>query len=901
MTATETILRDLPDPEAAERFIGQLAEKHPAQARRLEKDRSLFSDVVTVASHSPLLASTLLQNPEYIPWLSRKRAETVVRNKEELLESLARYSLTNSQLEPGVLLSRFRRRELLRIYLRDIRRLGTIAEITEEISNLADAILEHALRLAAQELDNRYGQPMETDEKGRSKRAEACIVSLGKLGSRELNYASDIDLLFLYSAEGSTAETGQRGAITNREYFIKLAETVIKLIGQPSGEGAAYRVDMRLRPHGRVGPLAASVADTIRYYRTEAAAWERQVLIRSRSSAGSEHLFQQFFKEVEPSVFSTDISVGDALRGVSGSKQKIDIENITSKRLNVKLGIGGIREIEFIAQALQLAYGGKDRWLRSPHTLITLSRLGDRGHLIESELTELADAYAFLRQAEHILQMENGLQTHSVPNDPEKRELLARRMHLSGRDELEQALQTHTGNVNRIFRRVFDNAGESGNEASDLSSPSVYEDVNAPSFDPESGVYTSENNENNFAHLAQNFPRIAAMLAGNADIANGLSTDRPEFLDTDYRQILNDAIADASDLRSELSALRRAGRRCLLEILVRDAEEKLTLRESKTRQTRLAEAAMEAAITISKRELDRRYGPVSETFDLAIMGLGKLGGGGVDYDSDLDLVIVYESRSSKQPDGAPQPAELAQRAVEIFVNALSAVTREGSLYRVDLRLRPHGKDGPLTVSHEAFADYMQNSSAIWELLAFVKLRSVGGNPELAKHVEKEIREIIHQKAAQIDAKELAAETRRIRMGLQEQRADIRRSRDIDIKYGAGGMLDIYFATRFLQLKANLPDSDNDRSTSASLKLLKDSGSLTDSQYETLAEGYDFLSALDHQQRLTVGRATRLPVANKQAMETISHRMGSTSVDEFLGTLAVLMTDIRAVFDEITGR
>ena len=114
------------------------------------------------------------------------------------------------------------------------------------------------------------------------------------------------------------------------------------------------------------------------------------------------------------------------------------------------------------------------------------------------------------------------------------------------------------------------------------------------------------------------------------------------------------------------------------------------------------------------------------------------------------------------------------------------------------------------------------------------------------------------------------------------------------------MLDIYFATRFLQLRYNLPDSDNDRSTSASLKLLKDSGSLTDSQYATLAEGYEFLSTLDHQLRLTVGRATRLPVANKQAMETISHRMGITSVDEFLGTLAVLMTDIRAVFDEITG-
>ena len=285
MTDSEKLFLDLPDPGSAGRFVDQLTEKHPTQAKRLRKDMSLFSDVATLVSYSPLVGSTLLQNPEYIWWLSRKRSEDVVRNKEELLESLARYSLTNSQIETSVLLSRFRRRELIRIFLRDIRGLVTIAEITEEISNLADAILEHALRLAMQDLDNRYGPPMESDEKGRSIRAEACIVSLGKLGSRELNYSSDIDLLFIYSAEGHTAETGQRGSITNREYFIKLAEAIIKLIGQPSGEGAAYRVDMRLRPHGRVGPLAASVADTVRYYKGEAAPWERQVLIRSRSSA----------------------------------------------------------------------------------------------------------------------------------------------------------------------------------------------------------------------------------------------------------------------------------------------------------------------------------------------------------------------------------------------------------------------------------------------------------------------------------------------------------------------------------------------------------------------------------------------------------------------------------------
>ena len=185
----EFLTRDLPSPETARRFFEQFAERAPAQVNRLRKNEGLFFDVLTLASYSPLLATTLIQNPEYVSWLSNKRAETTVPGKEDLLESLARFSLTNSQLDPHTLLARFRRRELLRIFLRDIRRLGTIAEITEEISNLADAILEHAVRLARQEMDNRYGPALELDEKERQKSADVCVVSLGKLGSKELNYS----------------------------------------------------------------------------------------------------------------------------------------------------------------------------------------------------------------------------------------------------------------------------------------------------------------------------------------------------------------------------------------------------------------------------------------------------------------------------------------------------------------------------------------------------------------------------------------------------------------------------------------------------------------------------------------------------------------------------------------
>ncbi|MGI8410039.1 MAG: glutamine-synthetase adenylyltransferase, partial [Pyrinomonadaceae bacterium] len=428
MSKIESLVENLPDPDSATRFFDEFSEKHPAQTVKLLKNDGLLLDVLTLASFSPLLAATLIQNPEYLWWLNRKRSDSSVRNKNELLESLARLSLTNSRIGPQILLASFRRRELLRIFLRDIRRLSTIAEITEEISNLADAILENALRIAKQEMDNRYGPPFEVDKKGRSGQADFCVVSLGKLGSKELNYSSDIDLLFLYSAEGNTSGGGARGVITNREYFGRLAEYITKLVAGQAGEGAAFRVDLRLRPHGRVGALAISVKDAIRYYTTEARSWERQVLIRSRASAGSGAIFRNFFSAVEDAVFSAEETVENALSNVRHSKEKIDFVHKADKSYDVKLGRGGIREIEFIAQAMQLAYGGKDRWLRSPHTLISLARLADRKLVSETELTELFDAYEYFRHLEHILQMEHGLQTHTVPNETAKRFLVAKRM-----------------------------------------------------------------------------------------------------------------------------------------------------------------------------------------------------------------------------------------------------------------------------------------------------------------------------------------------------------------------------------------------------------------------------------------------------------------------------------------
>jgi glutamate-ammonia-ligase adenylyltransferase len=874
----KTIINDLPDPEGAGRFFADLTERHPRDASRVAKDDALLSDILTLAAYSPLLATTMLQNSSYISWLARERADIRIRSKEDLLESLARFSLMHTQIEPHDQLARFRRRELLRIYLRDIRRLATVTEITEELSNLADAILEYALRLVVQEMDNRFGGPQETDEKGRLRTATFCIVALGKLGSKELNYSSDIDLLFLYSAEGKTSGSGTRGAVTNREYFIKLAEQIVKLVGKQSGEGAAYRIDVRLRPHGSIGAMAISRHDAVRYYQNEARPWERQVLIRSRSSAGDPVLFRAFETSVRTLVYSSGQSVEEALQNVRTSKQLIDVHAERDKGFNVKLGRGGIREIEFIAQALQLAYGGKDVWLRASHTLISLSRLADRGFIAQQELTQLFDAYDFLRRLEHILQMEHGLQTHTVPSANEPRRLVAARMNIASLPEFDSLRTQHSDNVAGIFERVF------ANEPDNFPEP-VHSSALGTTLDSADLRSTDESAARSFSSP---FPilsdRLSQIIKSVEDAENRTDEEDSLYVQRDYLQILTEKVRDFRDLGSALAKLRLAWMPLLAEIAVRDLRNDITVRESKNLQTELAEAAIDAALRIASWE--SRIEPVG--LGLSVLGLGKLGSRGMDYESDLDVVLAYD-------EGSGSTREAIGKFVNTFITVLSGVTREGSLYRLDLRLRPYGKNGPPAIANGAIREYFEQNAAIWEMLAFVKLRGVSGN--YARKLEQDIRNIIHERAVRIPPEDLRAETLRIRDRLEKEKTR-RTSTEVNIKYGQGGMLDVFFAIRYLQLRDNLPDKDEDRSTLHTIERLHDCGSLDGQQFDELSQGYSFLSQLDHNLRLRVGRSSRLPLGNKRALELTAATMGFSGVNDLLEALTIHRLNIRNSYDRV---
>ncbi len=976
----ESLIRDLPDEQGARLFLEQLANEQPRTFQKLIRDPALLSDALALAAWSPLLAMTLEQNPDYVAWLMRERADVRVRTREQLKESLARFALTHSTLSPQVLFARFRRRELLRTYLHDVRRAHTLVETTEELSNLADAILDYALSLARQDLDNRYGAPLH-DERGRIATAEFCVIALGKLGSAELNYASDIDLLFVYSDDGTCAGTTERGKqdrLSNREYFIKLSETISKLVGHPAGEGAAYRVDLRLRPHGRDGALACSLDEAIKYYSKTAQDWERQALIRSRAAAGSSLLFSRFAMAAQRYIYRPDISVKDALANVRLAKQKID-RNVARRNagFNVKLQRGGIREIEFIAQALQLAHGGRDEWLRVAHTLISLGRLADRDLISEQERSELSDAYAFLRTLEHRLQMEHGLQTHTVPQTEPQRSLVARRMGFAGataREDFDSALNFHTANVRRAYDRVFaSDDGEPAEQHNDkelaLSRPGgelakrraiegeardesrvittaarvfvphlaslgvesvalllrevARESANpqralmltarvAASLEKSAGeIELSENNLTGLVRLCGASEFFGEIVAGNPALISSLGSEQRR---RDYRAQLRASIDAQKNFSAELSALRREWSRLLLEIGAEDAAGDIALLESNELQTELAVAGINVAYLIARREMVRRYGPLRSGPRLSVLALGRLASGGVDYGSDLDIAIVYDSLVSSPVVSLTQDEAYA-RLVELMITALSSVTREGYLYPVDLRLRPNGKNGPLVTSSEGFLDYVKQRSAAWEWLAYVKLRAVAGDLELGRMIETHARHAIHEKARAINSDELRAETRRVRErlerekggGLNQQRRQSgghdsgdRKGHDSDIKYSAGGMLDVYFAARYLQLRDDIADEGDDRSTLATLGRLAASGSLETRDYEALSSGYELLRSVDHQLRLIAGKVALLPAIDYPAFREIGKRLGFATAAGLSETLRERMRAIREAYDRITS-
>src|ERR1051326_3827338 len=323
-------------------------------------------------------------------------------------------------------LRQFKQREMLRIAARDLCRFGPVTEITAEISRLADVCLDTVYTVCRRQFSERFGEPWHLDADERWQRTGFCILGMGKLGGQELNYSSDVDLLFVYTEEGHAfrerrTRTQQCGkGLANHQFFTRRIEAFVAEVTRLTPEGALYRIDLRLRPEGDAGPLARSLGGYENYYAQWGQTWERMMLIKARRVAGDEALAAEFLDMIQP--FRYPRSLPDrVVPEIAEMKRRTENEVLRAGEIdrNVKLGRGGIREIEFIAQTLQLLHAGRSPFLQNPQTLATLEKLVHYKWLPAAEARKLGEAYCFLREVEHRLQMENNLQTHTIPRSEE--------------------------------------------------------------------------------------------------------------------------------------------------------------------------------------------------------------------------------------------------------------------------------------------------------------------------------------------------------------------------------------------------------------------------------------------------------------------------------------------------
>ncbi|HJQ25659.1 MAG TPA: hypothetical protein VKA60_17185 [Blastocatellia bacterium] len=981
--AIEAFISALPDPQGARAFWERLQ-----AVRKLDyqRDSLLASRLLTIAAYSPFLAEDLLRHPEHIEWLRRETESGFdrVKTREQLSDELARFLMRTLDTDGRGMLARFKRRELLRIYLRDCLKVATLAEVTEELSHLADVILGHALAVAHQELANRHGAPLARDERGRIQAAEFAVVALGKLGCRELNYASDVDLLFLFTGEGQTAGDGRspESVISNKAFFKGVAERITQMIAGQTAEGAAYRIDLRLRPYGRDGDLVWEVERAADYYRDKAQNWERQALLRARASAGSEAVVTRFLDLVRDTIFTAAVQ-DYAMQEVRRAKEKIDRE--VARRgggFNVKLGRGGIREIEFIAQALQLRHGGHEPWVRSAQTLIVLARLADKSYLSETERARLSAAYTFLRTVEHRLQMEHGAQTHALPVARERLRLVARRCgYLHSEDaaaEFLRDLETHTAAVRAIYQRVFADgptpfvakateappAREMDDETARLVRQAVAALVRvAGAVNPanEAGAATqiadansiegaivaalgsainplrSLRNLSAWAESCATFMRdrsagrapfdlidfskrllptlssqyLANLLIARPMLADALGEQTPREAAAFY-ELMRQSIADESSPAAKSDGLRRAWLRQVLAIgyndLVASGQWPVAsdpLRANNLTQTALAEATLRLAVEIALESLGVQSPsanqPQATGLPFAILGLGRLGHAGMDYGSDVDLLVVFDD-AAEWPSAAlaasgalkqeELPHEFYARFTSELVRVLASITREGLLYRVDLRLRPEGKNGPLAQGLNGLVAYLTNRASAWEHSAYLKAREVAGDARFGARARQAICEACFVAAA--NNANLKGELAAMRERIEAEKA---RGAQVNVKWGRGGMTDVYFVTRFLQLSEQI-DYPPEEGTAALIKHLGERGTLDAASTEALFAGYTFLRRLDHWMRLLLDRPTPVLPASHIALNDLARALGIPSLEAFEPQLTHHLAAIRAIYDRV---
>jgi glutamate-ammonia-ligase adenylyltransferase len=904
-----SLLSDSPDPDSALLLFERLVnETSPETLRLMESHPYLAHYAIAVFGHSWYLGETLIRNPELLHSFQRERRLDRSYSHEEFSEALARFRSRSFERDGSLILARFKRREYVRIMLRDVLRIAPLAETTAEISALSDVLLQDALREAESVVEKRHGLAQHLDVSGRAVNTPFALLSLGKLGGNELNYSSDIDVMFLF---GDGAEPPS-ASISNREYFVRFAQQTTEVLSRPTAEGAVFRIDLRLRPQGNEGELAVNLSRALDYYSQVAHDWERQALIKVRYSAGDEKLAREFIRRVQPQIYSDKINFA-AIKTALVTREKIDRKRrrqaAASKdnTIDVKIDRGGIRDIEFLVQCLQRVYGGAEPWLRSGGTLFSLQKLHDKRHISGHDFHELNSAYTFLRHLEHRLQLRQGQQLHRLPSSQPDLQILQHSMagltpgyRLSN---LVSSVRDRMQAVADIYQRVIYQQQARGSLA-----PAA--DEFRLQSRPE--AFSAENSHQQILErLAEDAPQLARALhatgQGSTVRRNALRFLSAAFAGSDKYAAVVGAQSSIADSLSLFDTSEY-----LTEILVRHPEEAATLAEIRSlpapptgaslfnlidedqfagRDAVFAYIANSSASHSEKIALLRRqfrhlafasgardllelrpiYSGLAETSNaaeesinsafgiagapagLAILALGRLGTREFDLLSDADLLFVGDENYDRQA---------LTRAAEAMMQALAAYTQEGLVFPVDTRLRPHGGEGELVVTPKQLEKYFSAEAQPWEALMYTKLRFVCGDAALGRRAAS-AKDVLFRRFASDEGFPQAV--RQMRKKLEDASAPAK-----SIRTSPGALYDADFISSFLLVKHNVR---------AKLGTLRDrlwrcsaSGALDKKDTAILDHAGELCRTVEHALRLGIGRHTRwLPAAEhpRQAIEKLT--------------------------------
>ena len=906
-------LKTCPDPDLAVvhlhsfcAAVGNL----PSLLQFLLEVPPALSALVQIAGTSPYLSQSLIRSPDYFYWLLQPGLleEPIPRAALQEQARAARGASPSSRINA---LRRLRRREILRIAGQDLLGFVDFPGVVGQISDLADVLLQATLALLEDEFDPRL---------------DFTVLALGKLGGRELNYSSDVDLLYLCSDE------------CDHEAAIRFARKFTRAVAEVTSEGHLFRVDLRLRPMGRSGEIIYPLKALQHYYSSWGDTFDRLALLKCRRCAGSSELAAKFLSSIQGFVYRKYLDHA-AVEEISWLKQSMDREQQSSAQpgQNVKVGQGGIREIEYFIQSFQLLYAGQDKSLRTTSTLELLDRLVDGGYILSADYRHLSDSYRWLREVEHRLQLVHNQPSQVLP--PHGRELtrLARTSFGEPRRDavprFEKKMEDTTAVVHRIFTSLFLSASQPAlpsvalnpkqpvSEAMEVlqrdgvrDAPGVYEGIKKllarPSY-PQSPARVRNLLANLLPDLlavcevgdepGRFFGRFSRLISafGSAESLLRSLLESP-VLRASVLEIclqggflfetllrfpeLLDSLAEVGELQFEppgwtgdsgldLEVLRRRIWKDRFKIGIRrffgGCPEPQARRELTSLADELVRFCFQATL------VDH---PALENESITLFGLGTLGSRELTFYSDLDLICVYDDGKT----GLASP--VFNHWIDDFRKRLSEYSEEGGGQAVDLRLRPEGRRSSPATPLSAFEDYWAERAEPWEAVAYSRLREIAWT---------RVSDIPERCAAALKAYDRLdpAAIHSLRMRKEKELAAETAGKKRHVKSGYGGLLDIQIVASFLLLgqRRQVPN------TLEALAEMETSELLASEECRTLEKAWIFLSSVESGLRLIRSRTTESLKRKSLEVELVARLLEFEDSEPFLAHYQKTTDGVREIY------